>query len=204
MLEFKQYGDWARAGAVLRGLSSSGHVTAAFRATVDKDGKMIRDKLVGHINSQDLGWTPLSEHTIAFLSGLQTIYKELFQYGYIRFLDTLSTEVDVVYGETKHKVYKPPIKILCHFVRNRSKDKDPVKETDEKVKIKVPVKELQDNSIPFETHNDLKVLRQAVIIFNGEAYQIDEVNTKSMVAGQFLVISFDCSPCVNLLILISF
>lgn len=131
----------------------------------------------------------------AFLSGLQTIYKELFQYGYIRFLNTASTEVDVVYGETNQKVYKPPIKILCHFVRNRSKDKDPVKETDEKVTIKVPAKELQDNGIPFETHNDLKVLRQAVIIFNGEAYQIDEVGTKSMVAGQFLVISFDCSPC---------
>ena len=131
----------------------------------------------------------------AFLSGLQTIYKELFQYGYIRFLDTSSTEVDDVYGETKHKAYKPPIEILCHFVHNRTKDKDPIKETDEKVTIKVPVKELQDNNIPFETHEDLKKLRQAVIIFNNEAYQIDEVNTKSMVAGQFLVISFDCSPC---------
>ncbi len=133
----------------------------------------------------------------AFLSGLQIIYKELFQYGNIRFLNTASTEVDVVYGETNQKVYKPPIKILCHFVRNRSKDKEPVKETDEKVKIKVPVKEFQDNGIPFETHNDLKVLRQAVIIFNGEAYQIDEVNTESMVAGQFIVISFDCSPCYD-------
>ena len=133
----------------------------------------------------------------AFLSGLQVIYKELFQYGYIRFLNTASTEVDVVYGETNQKVYKPPIKILCHFVRNRSKDKDPVKETDEKVKIKVPIKELQDNGIPFETHNDLKSLRQAVIIFNSEAYQIDEVNTESMIAGQFLVISFDCSPCYD-------
>lgn len=133
----------------------------------------------------------------AFLSGLQVIYKELFQYGYIRFLNTASTEVDVVYGETNQKVYKPPIKILCHFVRNRSKDKDPVKETDEKVKIKVPIKELQDNNIPFETHNDLKSLRQAVIIFNSEAYQIDEVNTESMVAGQFIVISFDCSPCYD-------
>ena len=118
-----------------------------------------------------------------------------FKYGYIRFLNTASTEVDVVYGETNQKVYKQPIKILCHFVRNRSKDKDPVKETDEKVKIKVPIKELQDNGIPFETHNDLKSLRQAVIIFNSEAYQIDEVNTESMIAGQFLVISFDCSPC---------
>ena len=133
----------------------------------------------------------------AFLSGLQVIYKELFQYGNIRFLNTASTEVDVVYGETNQKVYKPPIKILCHFVRNRSKDKDPVKETDEKVKIKVPIKELQDNGIPFETHNDLKSLRQAVIIFNSEAYQIDEVNTESMVAGQFIVISFDCSPCYD-------
>lgn len=76
MLQFKQYGDWAKAGTVLRGLSSSGHVTAAFRATVDKDGKMIRDKLVGHINSQDLGWTPLSKHTIALKHGNSTIYVE--------------------------------------------------------------------------------------------------------------------------------
>ena len=131
----------------------------------------------------------------AFLSGLQTIYKELFQYGYIHFLDTASTSVDDVYGETNQKVYEPPIKILCHYVRSRSKDNDPIKETEEKVTIKVPVKEFQDNDIPFETHKDLKELRQAVIIFNDEAYQIDEVNTKSMVAGQFLVISFDCSPC---------
>ena len=131
----------------------------------------------------------------AFLSGLQIIYKELFQYGYIRFLDTASTEVDDVYGETNQKVYEPPIKILCHYVRDRSKDTDPIKETDEKVTIKVPVQEFQDKDIPFETHEDLKVLRQAVIIFNNESYQIDEVNTNSMVAGQFLVISFDCSPC---------
>ena len=131
----------------------------------------------------------------AFLSGLQTIYKELFQYGYIRFLDTVSTSVDDVYGETSQKVYGPSIKILCHYVRSRSKDTDPIKETDEKVTIKVPVKEFQDNDIPFETSEDLKELRRAVIIFNNEAYQIDEVNTKSMVAGQFLVISFDCSPC---------
>ena len=131
----------------------------------------------------------------AFLSGLQIIYKELFQYGYIRFLNTASTEVDDVYGETNQKVYEPPIKILCHYVRTRSKDNDPIKETDEKVTIKVPVKEFQDNDIPFETREDLRMLRQAVIIFNNEAYQVDEVNTKSMVAGQFLVISFDCSPC---------
>lgn len=131
----------------------------------------------------------------AFLSGLQIIYKELFQYGYIRFLDTKSTKVDDVYGESNQKVYEPPIKILCHYVHDRSKDNDPIKETKEKVTIKVPVKEFQDNNIPFETHEDLRVLKQAVIIFNNEAYQIDEVNTKSMVAGQFLVISFNCSPC---------
>lgn len=130
----------------------------------------------------------------AFLSGLQTIYKELFQYGYIRFLDTSSTEVDEVYGETDRKAYYPPVKLLCHYVRDRTKDVDPIKETDEKVTIKIPVKEFQDNDIPFESHEDLQALRKAVIIFNGEAYQIDEVNTKAMVAGQFLVLSFDCSP----------
>lgn len=130
----------------------------------------------------------------AFLSGLQIIYKELFQYGYIMLLNTSLTEVDEVYGEADGKIYDPPIKILCHYRRDRAKDTDPIKETDEKVTIKIPVKEFQDNEIPFETHKDLQILRQAVIIFNNEAYTIDEVNTKSMVAGQFLVMSFDCSP----------
>lgn len=65
MMSLSTYGDWAKAGIVLRGLSDSKHRLAVFKATVDKDGNMIKDRLVGHIDAEDLGWAPLNPHTIA-------------------------------------------------------------------------------------------------------------------------------------------
>lgn len=75
MFKFSTYGDWAKAGIVLRGLSNSSHVLSVFKATVDKDGNMIKDRLIGHIDAQDLGWIPLSPHTVA-LKGSDKIYVE--------------------------------------------------------------------------------------------------------------------------------
>lgn len=76
-MTFSRYGDWARAGTVLRGLSSrGGRVTKAFKATVDRDGNIIKEKLVGHIDAQDLNWKPLSPHTIELKHGNSTVYVE--------------------------------------------------------------------------------------------------------------------------------
>lgn len=74
MFKFGTYGDWAKADVVLRGLANN--MTAVFKATVDKNGELIREKLVGHIDSQDLNWVPLSEKTIALKNGNSTIYVE--------------------------------------------------------------------------------------------------------------------------------
>lgn len=75
MLRFSTYGDWARAGVVLRGLANPGHVLSVFKAAIDADGNMIKSKLVGHIDAQDLGWAPLSPRTVA-LKGHSKIYIE--------------------------------------------------------------------------------------------------------------------------------
>lgn len=75
MFSFSTYGDWAKAGIILRGLSNQQNVLSVFKATVDKDGNMIKDRLVGHINAEDLGWKPLSPHTVA-LKGNDKIYVE--------------------------------------------------------------------------------------------------------------------------------
>lgn len=75
MLKFSTYGDWAKAGVVLRGLSNSGKVKSVFKSAVDADGNMIKSKLVGHIDAQDLGWAPLSPHTVA-LKGHDKIFVE--------------------------------------------------------------------------------------------------------------------------------
>lgn len=71
---FGRYGDWAKAGVALRGISKN--LTPAFRAQVDKDGEMVLKKLTDHIDSQDLGWTPLDPHTVELKHGDSTIYVE--------------------------------------------------------------------------------------------------------------------------------
>ena len=73
MLKFSTYGDWSRAGVVLRNLSK--HILPAFKVTIDKDGELIRERLVGHINAQDLSWKPLAQKTIE-LKGHNKIYIE--------------------------------------------------------------------------------------------------------------------------------
>jgi len=48
----------------------------AFEAQVEKDGELIVKTLVGHIENQDLSWTPLSDVTVMLKGGDTTIYVE--------------------------------------------------------------------------------------------------------------------------------
>ncbi len=74
-----KFGDWTRAGVVLQGLSVN--LVPAFKAQLEDDGNLILEKLLDHIDAQDLPWTPLSERTIELKGGDQTIYVET---GYLR------------------------------------------------------------------------------------------------------------------------
>lgn len=67
-------GDWNKAGIYLQNLAV--RLQPAFSAQLYEDGQMILDKMQGHIQSQDLGWTPLSERTIELKGGDDTIYVE--------------------------------------------------------------------------------------------------------------------------------
>lgn len=78
-LKLRKYGDWARAGAVLRGLCTN--ITPAFTAKLREDGELILDTLRGHIDNQDLNWVPLSENTIELKGGDATVYVET---GFLR------------------------------------------------------------------------------------------------------------------------
>ena len=73
-LSMKKYGDWAKAGIVLQGLSKN--FTPAFQAQLKEDGELILSELRGHIDKQDLNWVPLSEHTIELKGGSDTVYVE--------------------------------------------------------------------------------------------------------------------------------
>ena len=74
-----KFGDWTRAGIVLQGLHVN--IFPAFKAQLEEDGKMIVETIQGHIDAQDLPWTPLSERTIELKGGDSTIYVET---GFLR------------------------------------------------------------------------------------------------------------------------
>lgn len=67
-------GDWNKAGIYLRNLAVK--LRPAFEAQLYEDGQLILDTIKGHIDAQDLNWTPLSERTIELKGGDDTIYVE--------------------------------------------------------------------------------------------------------------------------------
>lgn len=78
-----KFGDWARAGEVLRAVSVN--LFPSFKAKLDEAGNLFLETVLNHIDSQDLSWVPLSERTIELKGGDKTIYVET---GWLR--DNLS------------------------------------------------------------------------------------------------------------------
>ena len=67
-------GDWNRAGVYLRNLAVK--LKPAFEAQIWEDGQLVLEKMRGHIDNQDLSWTPLAERTVELKGGDTTIYVE--------------------------------------------------------------------------------------------------------------------------------
>ena len=70
-MTLKMTGDWNRAGLHLQNLAVK--LKPAFQAQFDEDGKFVLEKMQGHIDKQDLSWTPLAETTIEMKGGDDTI-----------------------------------------------------------------------------------------------------------------------------------
>lgn len=70
-MSLKMTGDWKKAGVVLQNLAV--RLYPAFELQLQSDGEFVLEKLKGHIDSQDLGWSPLSDRTIELKGGDDTI-----------------------------------------------------------------------------------------------------------------------------------
>lgn len=70
-------GDWNRAGVYMRNLAVK--LKPAFEAQLWEDGNLVLETMRGHIDSQDLSWTPLAERTVELKGGDTTIYVETGQ-----------------------------------------------------------------------------------------------------------------------------
>ena len=71
-MKLEMTGDWNRAGLYMRNLAVK--LKPAFEAQLWEDGQMVLEKMRGHIDSQDLSWTPLAERTVELKGGDDTIY----------------------------------------------------------------------------------------------------------------------------------
>ncbi len=56
------YGQWKSAGITLRNLSTK--IGAKAEKQLRSDAEFIKEKIVGHIDKQDLNWSPLSPITV--------------------------------------------------------------------------------------------------------------------------------------------
>lgn len=70
-------GDWNKAGIYLKNLAV--RLRPAFEGQIYEDGEFVLDKMRGHIDSQDLSWTPLADRTVELKGGDTTIYVETGQ-----------------------------------------------------------------------------------------------------------------------------
>lgn len=71
-LTLEMTGDWNRAGLWLRNLAVK--LRPAFEAQLWEDGQFVLKTMQGHVDSQDLNWTPLAERTVELKGGDTTIY----------------------------------------------------------------------------------------------------------------------------------
>ena len=76
-LKLEMRGDWNR--AVLHLKTIGANLEPQFQAKFEEDGNFVLETMRNHIDSQDLGWTPLSEKTIELKGGDDTIYVETGQ-----------------------------------------------------------------------------------------------------------------------------
>lgn len=73
-MSLKLTGDWNRAGIFFQNLAVK--LNPAFQVQMQEDSEFVLETIKGHIENQDLGWTPLSESTVELKGGDTTIYVE--------------------------------------------------------------------------------------------------------------------------------
>ena len=71
-ISLEMVGDWKRAGIFFKKLSV--RLQPAFEAELYENGQLVLKTMQGHIDKQDLKWTPLSERTVELKGGDTTIY----------------------------------------------------------------------------------------------------------------------------------
>lgn len=103
----KKFGDWAKAGVILTELTTK--LKPALEARLQENGELVLKTLRGHIEDQDLEWTPLKPRTIQLKSG-EKVYIEtgwLKDNLGIRKIKSSKDSTTIFIGASPWKKHKP-------------------------------------------------------------------------------------------------
>ena len=134
-----------------------------------------------------------------FVEGVQEIFTTLFNEGVEDGLDLYlmsDKSIKNVYGESKAKVYKAPVKLVCQAHINPTHGQQDVEEVKGVADFVVPLKDLQDKEIDVSTVG-LEVIRRGVIKFHDTFYKIDRIVPKAFVEDVFLMFTFYCTEDIH-------
>lgn len=101
------YGDWAKAGTILKALSVK--LMPLAQAKLYENGNLVLETLKGHIDKQDLNWTPLAKSTVRKKDG-EKIYIEtgaLKEGLSIRKIKSSKNDVTIFVGASPWKKHTP-------------------------------------------------------------------------------------------------
>lgn len=132
-----------------------------------------------------------------FVEGVHEIFTTLFNNGSEDtdgvFLYLLSDKTTTsVYGESKYKVYKKPVLLVCKAVLTPSHGEQDVETVKNSAEFTVTYKSLTDNGLDV-TAQSLDQMCRGIMKFHDVFYTIDQINPKAYVEDVFLMYGFQCT-----------
>lgn len=128
----------------------------------------------------------------AFLEGLEEVFSIMFtDRCNILLLDDRKTKTNI-YGESKTKVYKEPIPLVCKVVLSTEKEENPHFSNKVSAVITVPTRQFITNEIAHTSKEDLELLEKAAFEYDGLMFEVSKVNPKTMVADMWQIYEFSC------------
>ena len=130
-----------------------------------------------------------------FVDGIQDLFTSLFNDGVTDGLNLYlisDKSKKNVYGESKFKVYKAPIRLVTQARLTPTQGEQDTEVIKDKAVFVVPLKSLQLNNLGV-TNADLDIMRKGVIEFHGVYYTIDNILPKAYITDVFLMYQFECT-----------
>ena len=114
-----------------------------------------------------------------FVEGVQEIFTTLFNNGdegtdVLFFYPLSDSNTPNIYGESKYKIYKNPLLLVCKATLSPTQGDQSVETVTDQAEFVVTLKSLQENGLD-TSNNGLEEMRRGIIKFHNAFYLIDNI-----------------------------